>query len=183
MPRSLPSAAEAAEILARRRTRPVRRPPPVAGKGLTKFLKTLEDRFGDAGPGPRLLAQRWREVVGELLARRTAPLKLSRPRRGGPASLEIKVDGAASTLIQHQAPEILARVNLLLGAGSVDRLRIVQGPVKPPAVAAPAPKRTRADQPLDAAAEAELARSLDGAPEGALKSALLRLGREVARKS
>lgn len=181
--RSLPTSAEAAEILARRRTRPARRPSPPAGKPLAKYLKTLEGRFGDAGPGPRLLAQHWSEIVGELLARRTEPLKMSRPRRGGAAALEIKVDGAAAALIQHQAPDILARVNLVLGAGAVDRLRIIQGPVKPPTSATSAVKRARSPPPLDAAAEAELAQGLARAPDGALKTALLRLGREVARKA
>jgi WD40 repeat protein len=51
--------------------------------------------------------------------------------------LELRVDGPAAALVQHQAPEILSRVNLFLGAGSVGKLRIVQGPVKA-RIAAPA---------------------------------------------
>ncbi len=182
MSRSLPSPAEAAEILARRRTRPARRPPPPAAKALTKYLKSLEQRFGDVGPGVRLLAQRWREIVGEVLARRTEPIKLTHPRRGGAAVLEIKVDGAAAALIQHQAPDILARVNLVLGPASAEKLRIVQGPVRPPAAESAPVRRPRSPPPLDAAAEAELAQGLAAAPDGALKAALMRLGREVARK-
>ncbi len=33
-------------------------------------------------------------------------------QRGGGSVLELKVDGPAAALIQHQAPEILSRVNL-----------------------------------------------------------------------
>jgi hypothetical protein len=71
-------------------------------------------------------------------------------------------------------------VNLFLGAGAVERLRIVQGPLRGrPTV--PAPERPRSRAPLDAASEQELARGLADVPEGPLKTALVRLGREVMR--
>jgi hypothetical protein len=183
MRRSLPTAVEAQEILARKRTRPVRRPPPVAGKALSAYLRALETRFGETGgaPGVRVLAPRWREIVGEVLGRRTEPVKVVRPRRGGAASLEVRVDGAGAALIQHQAPDILARVNLILGDGAVDKLRIVQGPIKPPSPAQTA-IRKRNPAPLDAAIEADLAKGLEKAGDAKLKAALLRLGREVARR-
>lgn len=183
MPRILPSAAEAARILATKRTRPPRRPAGAAGRRLSGFVRKLDERFGR---GPETLAARWREIAGEALAARTEPVKLSRPRNGSGGVLELKVDGPAATLIQHQAPELLARVNLFLGAGAVERLRIVQGVVrraKPAGGPAEAAKirRLRA-QPLDAGLEAELAKSVERAGDGRLKSALLRLGREVLRR-
>jgi hypothetical protein len=183
MRRPLPSADEAAEILARKRTRPARRGPPPAARALNKTLKALEAKFGDSGPGVGMLAKRWREIVGEVLGRRTEPVKLVRPKRGGAAILEIKVDGAAAALIQHQSPDILARVNLILGPGSVDRLRIVQGPIRPKAIPPPgdAPAK-QSKAPLDAAREADLVKSLAGAPDGKLKASLLKLGREIARR-
>jgi hypothetical protein len=182
MARSLPTTSEAREILAAKRTRPPYRPPPRAGKALTGFVKALDDRFGRGADG---LKARWREIVGEPLYARTEPVKLVKGRQGHPGALEIRVDGPAAALIQHQAPEILARVGLFLGTGVVDRLRIVQGPVRarPAGGAAgpsPAPRRRKA-APLDAAGEAELERSLEGATEGPLRSALIRLGREVLR--
>ncbi len=183
MPRDLPSAAEAARILAAKRTRPARRPPASAGRRLSGLIKQLDDRFG---AGPETLQARWREIVGENLAARTEPVKLSRPRHGAGAVLELKVDGPAATLIQHQAPELLMRVNLFLGQGSVDRLRIVQGVVKRAAAttgpAHSAQARRRRTQPLDAGLEAELVNGVARAPEGPLKTALLRLGREVLRR-
>jgi hypothetical protein len=181
MPRRLPDSAETLRILAQRRTRPVRRPPPPAGKGLGKLIKGLEERFGQ---GPDVLRARWREIAGEVLALRTEPVKLVKNRTGG-ATLELKVDGPAAALIQHQAPEVLARVNLFLGEGAVSKLRIVQGRVKPPvaalAAAEVAKARRRRAQPLDAAKEDALEQGLAKAPEGPLKRALLRLGREVLR--
>jgi hypothetical protein len=182
MRRPLPSPAEAARILAERRTRPPRQPPPPAGRQLGKFLKELEARFG---PGAGPLTLRWREIVGEMLARRTEPVKLVKQRAGG-SVLELKVDGPAAALVQHQAPDILARVNLVLGPGAVTKLRIVQGPVRPTAAApgaAATAKARRRNAPLDAALEAELAQGLAAAPDGPLKAALMKLGRAVYRQS
>lgn len=174
--RSLPTIREAAEILARKRPRPPPSGPPPAGRSLNRTLKELDERFGK---GPGALQLRWREVVGPDIARRTEPVKLTRTRGGGPAALEIRVAGPAAALIQHQAPEIIARVNLFLGAGAVDKLRIVQGPLR--GLAGPARPLPRKPPPLDAAAEAELRKGLAQAPEGPLKDALLNLGRGVLR--
>ena len=175
--RPLPSAAEATAILARKRSRPPPRPPPVVGRGLSRLLKSLDERFGQ---GPGALQARWREIVGSEIAKRTEPVKLSKPRGGGPAALEIRVAGPSAALIQHQAPEIVGRVNLFLGAGAVNKLRIVQGPLRGDGESV-RPTR-RKSPPLDAAAEAELAKSLAETPDGPLKAALLRLGRGVLRE-
>ena len=70
-------------------------------------------------------------------------------------------------------------MNLFLGPGSVDKLRIAQGPVKPlPLPAASTKGARRKIAPLDAAAEAELSKSVEAAPD-ALKAALAKLGRAV----
>lgn len=178
--RRLPTPAETARILSERRTRPAYRGPPPAGKKLTPLLKGLEEKFGQ---GPDVLRARWREIAGEQLAARTEPVKLIKTRTGG-ATLELKVDGPMAAVIQHQAPELLARVNLYLGEGQVSRLRIVQGRVKPPPAVAEtraAKARRRRARPLDAAEEAALEQGLAKAADGPLKQALLKLGREVLR--
>ncbi|MBW3560853.1 MAG: DUF721 domain-containing protein [Proteobacteria bacterium] len=182
MARRLPSPEEAMRILREKRTRPQRRPPPPMGRSLRPLIKQLDERFGS---GPGALQARWREIAGDRLAAFTEPVKLSKPRGGAAAALELRVQGPAAALVQHQAPEILARVNLFLGPGSVDRLRIVQGPVKAapagptPAQAAKARRRTA---PLDAGVEARLAAEVSEAPPK-LREALLRLGRAVERKT
>ncbi|HWA61421.1 MAG TPA: DciA family protein [Caulobacteraceae bacterium] len=179
--RPLPSAEEALRILETKRSRPPSRPPPAAGRNLAAVVRQLDERFGQGAEG---LKARWTEIVGEILARRTEPNRLVKPRGGGPASLEIRVEGPSAALIQHQSSDIIARVNLLLGAGAVDKLRIVQGPLRgarrpePPALAV----RRRSKAPLDAAAERQLAESLADIAEGPVKQALARLGREVMRR-
>jgi hypothetical protein len=176
----LPSAQEAARILATLRTRPAPRPPPAAARALRGTLRSLDARFGKGLDGVKA---RWREIVGPELARRTEPTKLVKNRTAGPAALELRVEGPSAAIIQHRANDILDRVNLFLGSGTVDRLRIVQGPLRGAAKRAGASgdARRRLASPLDAAAEQSLAESLAGFPEGALKTALTRLGREVLR--
>lgn len=174
MRRPLPTAEEALSILRSKRTRPQRRPPPPAGKNLAPLLKELEDRFGK---GPAALQARWREIVGDTLARRTEPVRIIKGRGGEGGALELRVDGPVASLIQHQAPQITARLDMLLGKGVVTRLRIVQGPVKARATA-PTP-RLRRKPPLDAALERQLADSLSEQPDGPLKQALMKLGRGV----
>jgi hypothetical protein len=174
--RPLPSDAEALEILTRRRTRPPHRPAPSAGKTLSPAIKALEAKFGQGVSG---LQNRWREIAGDALARHSEPVKLTKGRNGAGGVLELRVDGPAAALIQHQAPQIIARVEMMLGAGAIARLRIVQGPVRASAKLTGKPPRKR--PPLDAGAEAQLSRELEAAPDGPLKSALHRLGREVLR--
>src|SRR3954470_15737139 len=160
MRRRLPSAEEALQILRHKRTRPQRRPPPPVGRALTPFVRELDARFGQ---GAGALTARWREVVGPEIAKRTEPVKLTKGRNGGPSSLEIRVAGPAAAIIQHQAHEILARVNLFLGPEAVQKLRIVQGPLQHKRDIPPPPRRLA---PLDAAAEARLAQDLAAAPDG-----------------
>ena len=180
MARRLPSPDEALRILGTKRTRPIRRGPPAAARAVRPFLKQLDERFGS---GPGALQARWRDIAGDRLAAVSEPTKLTRPRGGGAGILELRVQGPSATLVQHQAPEILARVNLFLGAGAVEKLRIVQGPVRPAATGptpAQAAKARRRQTPLDAGVEAQLAEGVAEAPEG-LREALLRLGRAVER--
>jgi hypothetical protein len=175
--RPLPTPQEALLILATKRTRPAARPAPPLGRSLNRAMKDFDAKFGQ---GPGALAARWREVVGADIARRTEVVKLTRGRNGGPSSLEIRVAGPAAAIIQHQAQEILARVNLFLGAEAVQKLRIVQGPLQKKHE--PAAKARRRLPPLDAAEEASLAQDLAKAPDGKLKTALLALGRGVLRQ-
>lgn len=175
----LPSPEEAIEILGRKRTRPPHRPPPPAGRALTPLVRELDAKFGQ---GAGALTARWREIVGPEIARRTEPVKLVKGRGGAGSSLEIRVAGPAAAIVQHQAHEILARVNLFLGPEAVQKLRIVQGPLRGHETAKPPPPPRRRPVVLDAAQEADLAGSLAAAPDGKLKDALLALGRGVLRQ-
>ena len=175
MRRPLPTEAEAREILSRRRTRPAPRPAPKAGRALQGLIRELDAKFGR---GASALEPRWTEIVGERLARVTRPQKLTKGRGGAGGTLELRVAGPAALLVQHQSEEILQRVNLFLGPGSVEKLRIAQGPVKPPVGLKPPPRPRLTAAPLPAHAEAELKAAVADAPDP-LKGPLERLGRAV----
>lgn len=177
MPRPLPTDAEARAILAAKRPRPPRRPPPAAAKSLAPLIKALDARFGQ---GTGALDSRWPEIVGEQLARVSEPIRLSKGRPGQGGALELRVVGPAAAFVQHQATEIITRVNLFLGEGSVDRLRISQGPIKPRVARTQAQKRP-VDRPLDAARDEALSASVDPAASDGLRQALLRLGRRALK--
>ncbi|WP_374515538.1 DUF721 domain-containing protein, partial [Brevundimonas sp.] len=146
-----------------------------AGRALQGLIRELDAKLGR---GAGALEPRWREIVGERLARVTRPQKLTRGRDGRGGTLELRVAGPAALLVQHQSEEILQRVNLFLGPGSVEKLRIAQGPVKPLADAPAPPRRKAVQPPLPAAVEAELKTSVETAPD-LLKGPLERLGRAV----
>lgn len=175
MRRPLPTEAEAREILSRRRTRPAPRPAPKAGRALQGLIKELDAKFGR---GASALEPRWTEIVGERLARVTRPQKLTKGRGGAGGTLELRVAGPAALLVQHQSEDILRRVNLFLGPGSVDKLRIAQGPVKPPVGLRPPARARSAPRPLPAHEEAELKAAVADAPDP-LKGPLEQLGRAV----
>lgn len=85
------------------------------------------------------LLARWREVVGPVYARHSVPQALRFPRgqtTGG--TLTVRVEGAFALQLQHVAPQLVERVNRLLGYEAVTRLKLVQGEVpQPPARVAP----------------------------------------------
>lgn len=177
MRRPLPTAEEAREILQRRRSRPARRPPNPAGRALSPLLKSLETRFGQ---GPSALQAHWHEIAGTPLFAHTEPVRLIRSRLGGGATLELKVDGPIAALVQHRAPQILQRLEAVMGAGTVTKLRIIQGPVRRSDAASTGVRLPRRRPgPLEAAQEQALQDSLRDQPDGPLKAALIALGRGV----
>jgi len=152
-------------------------PPPPVNRQITPLIKTLNERFEAYDTGAGRLKNRWPEIVGDTVARVTEPVKLIRARAGAKSggTLDLRVEGSFASVIQHQNRVIIDRVNLFLGAGTVDRLRLIQAPVQKIArpVAPPAPR------PLNAAEELSLQVSINGVADEKLKRELLRLGRAV----
>ncbi|MEM9965170.1 MAG: DciA family protein [Asticcacaulis sp.] len=126
MKRDLPSLEEAVHILRSTRTRRAPKPPPPVNRQIAPLLKSLNERFEAYDTGAGRLKSRWPEIVGETVARLSEPAKVIKGKTG---TLELKVEGAYAAAIQHQSQPIIDRVNLFLGAGTISRLRIVQGPV------------------------------------------------------
>jgi len=176
MKRDLPSLDEAVRILRTTRTRRAPKPPPPVNRQIAPLLKSLNDRFEAYDTGAGRLKSRWPEIVGDTVARLSEPAKIIKGKTG---TLELKVEGAYAAAIQHQSQPIIDRVNLFLGAGTISRLRIVQGPVsKAKAPAAPQPIK-----PLSATEDLKLQQSLSDVSDEKLKRELLKLGRAVLQKA
>lgn len=94
--------------------------------------KTVGDAFARQGFAAVEIVTRWQEIVGEDLAKRSEPMKLTWLRRDDPDSvgvLQVRVEGAYALEIQHLQPVIIERVNRYFGWRCVGRLAIRQGPV------------------------------------------------------
>lgn len=180
MKRDLPSYEEAVRILRTTRTRRAPQPTPPVNRQIAPMMKALNERFEAYDTGAGRLKSRWPEIVGDTVARVTEPVKVIRARPGARAggTLDLRVEGSFASVIQHQSRVILDRVNLFLGAGTVERLRLIQGPVQKVARPLPPP----APKPLSAAEELALQESVKAVADEKLRRELLRLGRSVLLK-
>jgi hypothetical protein len=120
------------------------------------------------------LLSEWPAVVGEELARFTAPEKVVWPRRsedGEAASpqsawrnegaiLVLKVDGPRAIEVQHRAEQILERVNIYFGYGAIAQLRFLQAPLPKAKSPAPAPANAEESSPAAGVADTGLAKAL-----------------------
>lgn len=85
-----------------------------------------------------IIVERWVEIVGERYARHSRPESLSLPRNkqdGG--TLKIAVSGALAPMLAHVEPQIIERVNRLLGHAAVARVQLRHADIDPPSRAEP----------------------------------------------
>ena len=89
------------------------------------------------------LRKRWRAMVGEKLARFTAPERLKPARGGRGATLVLTVESGAGPLVEHQLPFLLEVINQYYGYRAVERIELANGevvrrspPARPPIAAA-----------------------------------------------
>jgi hypothetical protein len=109
---------------------------------------------------------RWREIVGERLARISSPESVRFPQgKKAEGTLTVLVGGAHAPMMQHLAPEIRDRANRFFGYEAVAKVVIRQGelarPVAAP-IAEPAPQApVDLGEGLRAVADPELRAVLD----------------------
>ena len=125
------------------------------------------------------LISAWPAIVGQAYAECTQPERILWPRgredaEPAPGVLFLKVDGPRAIFLQHELPQILERINALLGYAAIGQIRIAQGPVRTRTRPA-----TRPADPLSPGAEAELAKRVGSVADERLRAALDRLGRGV----
>jgi hypothetical protein len=146
-----------------------------AAKAIGAYVAKLIDPIARArGFAMTSLLSEWPAVVGEELARFTAPEKVVWPRRSedreaaSPQSawrtdgaiLVLKVDGPHAIEVQHRAEQILERVNIYFGYRAIAQLRFLQAPRSPSSLplVLPIPGLPR---PLDGLEQVSAARPRD----------------------
>jgi hypothetical protein len=144
--------------------------PPALPRGVGfRPLGTLVPRltrpvFRRKSPAGAQLMADWPELVGPALAAVTEPERLSA------GTLTIACAGPVAMELQHLAPELIERINAVLGRAAVERLRFRQRPL----AAAALPARRRAPPGPPPA-------PVEGVADAGLRAALERLAARVYR--
>ncbi len=124
------------------------------------------------------VVSRWPEIVGAAHARVSLPQAIRfPPGEKADGILELLVEPAHATLIQHVIPEIMERVNRFFGYRAVARVKLKQGAVKP----ASAPQKTIAPPSLKPV-PIELGDSLRDIGDPELRAVLESLARSMAQR-
>jgi hypothetical protein len=131
--------------------------------------------LGKRGFGEAQLVTQWEAVIGDELANKLTPERITFPRgerRNG--TLRLRVASAFATEAQHLEPVLIERINAFFGYGAVSRLVFIQGP---PLSTAPAPPRLRK---LSADEQRDIESRVAGVADPELRAALARLGTAIA---
>lgn len=144
-----------------------------------RLVDTILDRAIRAkGFAQAEVVKRWRDIVGEDLARVTVPLRLRFPRGARmDGTLVIRAEGAFSPILQHREQQIISRVNSHFGFKAVARISIEQGPLP-----RTAPPRRPTVRKLDQNEQKRLDALVGEAGESEVRAALRRLGEAVLGK-
>lgn len=152
--------------------------PPAERSGRTRSVAELVPDIGGQafkrfGFTQSAVLARWEEIVGPQYARHSRPESLSFARGAKDnGTLKIAVSGALAPMLRHVEPQVIERVNRVLGYAAVAKIMLRQAdfdtrvapPAPPPAELAPETRSTLrdvADPELRASLES-LARALSG---------------------
>ena len=147
-----------------------------AGRQVARLLgKVLDPAARRRGFTEASLLADWATIAGPALARRCQPLRVEHaPGRRSGGTLLLQVGGGAALEVQHQAPQLIERINTYFGHRAIRQVRLLQMPLPPPAPPPPA-----APAPISPQAEASLVAGVGDVADEGLRSALLALGRTV----
>lgn len=160
-------------------------PPPPAPRPRGGDARAIADLVPDVGRAAfrrfgfvqASVVTRWPEIVGTRFARVTAPRAIRFPvgaKSGG--TLEIRVESASATMIQHVLPDIIGRVNRFFGYEAVARATLSQGSLSRRIESA-------ADRPPATPAGMALGPSLRAVGDAELATLLGALSQQVAATS
>ena len=144
-------------------------------------MKTAVRHAGEArGFAVARLLTHWAEVVGEDLARKTRPVKISYGKGAMGATLTVLVKATEAPMIQMALPQLKDRVNAVYGYAAVNHIHLTQtaatGFAEGQAEFAPAPK---AAPRLDPAIAAQAQVVAEGVADPGLRTALEQLAQNI----
>lgn len=123
------------------------------------------------------VVSRWDEIVGPRYAAVSAPELIRFPiGKKADGTLELLVEGAHATMMQHVTPEIIERVNRFFGYGAVAKVKMRQG-----TIAKSAPSRKPASPPSLRPVPMELGDSLREIADPELFAVLKSLAQSLAQ--
>ena len=135
----------------------------------------LEPAARRRGLAEAKLLTEWPTVIGQALAARCHPVRLSHSADPSGGILSLHVAGTAALELQHSEPQILERINGFFGYEAVHRLRLIQAPLPRPSTRPQAPS----DRPVSEAEEGEIAQAVHDIRDPGLRAALQGLGRTL----
>lgn len=118
----------------------------------------------------------WSLIVGPEWAEKATPDRLSRPSDASGGTLTLRIAGADALEVQHQAPQLIERINGHFGYRAVGRIRLVQGAHRPRPAAAP--QRTLSPEDRQAIDSA-----IAGVTDDGLRGCLADLGTALHRRA
>ncbi|HOZ31913.1 MAG TPA: DUF721 domain-containing protein [Tabrizicola sp.] len=145
------------------------------------LMKTAVRHAGEArGFAVARLLTHWAEVVGEDLARKTRPVKISYGKGAMGATLTVLVKATEAPMIQMALPQLKDRVNAVYGYAAVNHIHLTQtaatGFADGQAEFTPAPK---AAPRLDPAIAAQAQVVAEGVADPGLRTALEQLAQNI----
>ena len=146
----------------------------------TALPKITRKALGRRGLAEGSLIADWPEIVGETLAARCLPIKLSfaDPKRRAEGTLILQVESAWTLELQHLAPQLIERINQTLGYAAVARLNFRQGPL-PGRQSPPGPARPEPVSPSESAEDRAAPALAEPIEDEALRAILEELGRSL----
>jgi len=93
-----------------------------AGEDTSNQVAAVLAKAGFSDP---TLVLRWRDIVGDDVARIAQPTKLTRGADGD--VLTLKCETGATVFLQHETRSLIQRINTYLGGSQVARLKLVGG--------------------------------------------------------
>jgi hypothetical protein len=124
------------------------------------------------------VVSRWDEIVGARYAAVSAPEMIRFPiGKKADGTLELIVEGAHATMMQHVFPEIIERVNRFFGYNAIARIKMRQG-----TVSAPVLRKRPEPAPMLKPISMELGESLRNIADPELFAVLESLAQSMTRK-